>query len=211
MSKEMVISANPHETRVAILEEGQLCEYYVERVRIGHPAQLRNAVGQCTEWRFALVEGRFGLLALADIAGGAVIDNLAPGRRSAVRPAKKVQPKLPSRRSTAYSNSKMPRVRMASPIAARTRSRSLGGMIREPAAVGLLCVGEKSRPSRWSISLQSGSCDTPRPSWRWSARGNALRFAAHGPPPASTRSCTYLASRSSSPRPRSSASSGAPR
>src|ERR1700722_11701714 len=30
MSKEMVISANPHETRVAILEEGQLCEYYVE-------------------------------------------------------------------------------------------------------------------------------------------------------------------------------------
>ncbi len=31
MSKEMVISANPHETRVAIQEEGQLCEYYVER------------------------------------------------------------------------------------------------------------------------------------------------------------------------------------
>jgi Rne/Rng family ribonuclease len=31
MPKEMVISANPHETRVAILEEGQLCEYYVER------------------------------------------------------------------------------------------------------------------------------------------------------------------------------------
>ena len=31
MSKEMVISANPHETRVAILEEGQLCEFYVER------------------------------------------------------------------------------------------------------------------------------------------------------------------------------------
>jgi Rne/Rng family ribonuclease len=31
MSKEMVISVNPHETRVAILEEGQLCEYYVER------------------------------------------------------------------------------------------------------------------------------------------------------------------------------------
>jgi Rne/Rng family ribonuclease len=31
MSREMVISANPHETRVAILEEGQLCEYYVER------------------------------------------------------------------------------------------------------------------------------------------------------------------------------------
>jgi ribonuclease G len=31
MSKEMVISANSHETRVAILEEGQLCEYYVER------------------------------------------------------------------------------------------------------------------------------------------------------------------------------------
>ena len=31
MSKEMVISATPHETRVAILEEGQLCEIYVER------------------------------------------------------------------------------------------------------------------------------------------------------------------------------------
>jgi Rne/Rng family ribonuclease len=31
MQKEMVISTNPHETRVAILEEGQLCEYYVER------------------------------------------------------------------------------------------------------------------------------------------------------------------------------------
>jgi ribonuclease G len=31
MSKEMVVSSNPHETRVAILEEGQLCEYYVER------------------------------------------------------------------------------------------------------------------------------------------------------------------------------------
>src|ERR1700750_1982951 len=31
MSKEMVISATPHETRVAILEEGQLCEFYVER------------------------------------------------------------------------------------------------------------------------------------------------------------------------------------
>src|SRR6202167_4032141 len=31
MSKEMVISANPHETRVAIMEEGLLCEYYVER------------------------------------------------------------------------------------------------------------------------------------------------------------------------------------
>ncbi len=31
MAKEMVISVNPHETRVAILEEGQLCEYYVER------------------------------------------------------------------------------------------------------------------------------------------------------------------------------------
>jgi len=31
MSKEMVISANPHETRVAIVEEGLLCEYYVER------------------------------------------------------------------------------------------------------------------------------------------------------------------------------------
>src|SRR6202789_1978784 len=31
MSKEMVISSNSHETRVAILEEGQLCEIYVER------------------------------------------------------------------------------------------------------------------------------------------------------------------------------------
>ena len=31
MPKEMVITVNPHETRVAILEEGQLCEYYVER------------------------------------------------------------------------------------------------------------------------------------------------------------------------------------
>ena len=31
MSKEMVISATPHETRVAILEDGQLCEVYVER------------------------------------------------------------------------------------------------------------------------------------------------------------------------------------
>src|ERR1700733_9868620 len=31
MSKEMVISANPHETWVAIMEEGLLCEFYVER------------------------------------------------------------------------------------------------------------------------------------------------------------------------------------
>jgi ribonuclease G len=31
MPKEMVISASPHETRVAILEDGQLCEIYVER------------------------------------------------------------------------------------------------------------------------------------------------------------------------------------
>jgi len=31
MSKELVISAAPHETRVAILEEGQLCEIYIER------------------------------------------------------------------------------------------------------------------------------------------------------------------------------------
>ncbi len=31
MSKELVISATPHETRVAILEDGQLCEVYVER------------------------------------------------------------------------------------------------------------------------------------------------------------------------------------
>jgi Rne/Rng family ribonuclease len=33
MPKEMVISATPHETRVAILEDGQLCEIYVERQR----------------------------------------------------------------------------------------------------------------------------------------------------------------------------------
>src|ERR1700674_2434433 len=31
MSKEMVISANPHETRVAIVEDGLLCEIYIER------------------------------------------------------------------------------------------------------------------------------------------------------------------------------------
>jgi ribonuclease G len=31
MSKELVISASPHETRVAILEDGHLCEFYVER------------------------------------------------------------------------------------------------------------------------------------------------------------------------------------
>ncbi len=31
MSKELVISATPHETRVAIVEDGQLCEIYVER------------------------------------------------------------------------------------------------------------------------------------------------------------------------------------
>jgi ribonuclease G len=31
MPKELVISATPHETRVAILEDGQLCEIYVER------------------------------------------------------------------------------------------------------------------------------------------------------------------------------------
>ncbi len=31
MSKELVISSTPHETRVAILEDGQLCEIYVER------------------------------------------------------------------------------------------------------------------------------------------------------------------------------------
>jgi ribonuclease G len=31
MSKELVISATPHETRVAIVEDGQLCEFYVER------------------------------------------------------------------------------------------------------------------------------------------------------------------------------------
>ncbi len=31
MSKELVISATPHETRVALLEDGQLCEIYIER------------------------------------------------------------------------------------------------------------------------------------------------------------------------------------
>jgi len=31
MSKELVITATPHETRVAILEDGHLCEIYVER------------------------------------------------------------------------------------------------------------------------------------------------------------------------------------
>lgn len=31
MSKELIISASPHETRVAIVEDGQLCEIYVER------------------------------------------------------------------------------------------------------------------------------------------------------------------------------------
>jgi Rne/Rng family ribonuclease len=31
MSKELVITSTPHETRVAILEDGQLCEIYVER------------------------------------------------------------------------------------------------------------------------------------------------------------------------------------
>src|ERR1700674_3040259 len=31
MPKEMVISAAPHETRVAVLEDGQLCEIYIER------------------------------------------------------------------------------------------------------------------------------------------------------------------------------------
>jgi len=31
MSKEIVISATPHETRVALLEDGQLCEIYIER------------------------------------------------------------------------------------------------------------------------------------------------------------------------------------
>src|SRR5271157_3157451 len=33
MSKELIISAAPHETRVAILEEGQLCEIYIERAK----------------------------------------------------------------------------------------------------------------------------------------------------------------------------------
>ncbi|HEV2388279.1 MAG TPA: Rne/Rng family ribonuclease [Candidatus Acidoferrales bacterium] len=31
MSKELIISSTPHETRVAILEDGQLCEIYIER------------------------------------------------------------------------------------------------------------------------------------------------------------------------------------
>src|ERR1700755_2801713 len=31
MLKELVISATPHETRVAIVEDGQLCEIYIER------------------------------------------------------------------------------------------------------------------------------------------------------------------------------------
>src|SRR5580704_14733224 len=31
MAKELVISAAPHETRVAILEDGLLCEIYIER------------------------------------------------------------------------------------------------------------------------------------------------------------------------------------
>ena len=31
MAKEMVIAASPHETKVALLEEGQVVEFYVER------------------------------------------------------------------------------------------------------------------------------------------------------------------------------------
>ncbi len=31
MSKELIISAAAHETRVAIVEDGQLCEIYIER------------------------------------------------------------------------------------------------------------------------------------------------------------------------------------
>src|SRR5580704_15550230 len=31
MSKELVISATQHETRVAVMEDGQLCEIYIER------------------------------------------------------------------------------------------------------------------------------------------------------------------------------------
>src|SRR6201984_3352275 len=31
MPKELVISAAPHETRVAIMEDGSLCEIYIER------------------------------------------------------------------------------------------------------------------------------------------------------------------------------------
>jgi len=31
MSKELIICSNPHETRVAMLEDGQLCEIYIER------------------------------------------------------------------------------------------------------------------------------------------------------------------------------------
>ncbi|HVB35495.1 MAG TPA: Rne/Rng family ribonuclease [Patescibacteria group bacterium] len=31
MSKELIVSSSPHETRVAMLEDGQLCEIYIER------------------------------------------------------------------------------------------------------------------------------------------------------------------------------------
>src|SRR3970282_2135277 len=31
MSKEMVMSTSPHETKVALVEEGQVVEFYVER------------------------------------------------------------------------------------------------------------------------------------------------------------------------------------
>ena len=31
MAKEILISSSPHETKVALLEDGQLVEFYVER------------------------------------------------------------------------------------------------------------------------------------------------------------------------------------
>jgi len=45
MSKELVISAASHERRVAILEEGQLVEIYIEREKefalVGHGLYLK--------------------------------------------------------------------------------------------------------------------------------------------------------------------------
>jgi hypothetical protein len=52
MSKELVISAASHERRVAILEEGQLVEIYIERE--SHPRPSRHAVcfrGHRPRWR----------------------------------------------------------------------------------------------------------------------------------------------------------------
>ena len=31
MAKEIIISSSPHETKVALLEDGQLVEFYIER------------------------------------------------------------------------------------------------------------------------------------------------------------------------------------